>query len=85
MDYIHTEEETKNLESIVKLQKNCQLVIVEGMLENYCFAITNEINSCRDHQWMLKPLDKRSLGNKYPHSLKYHSSLSNYKGKNILL
>lgn len=62
------------------LPKNCQSVDVEGMIENYHFVITNEIiDSGKDHQWLLKLLDKRLLGNKYLHSIT--GSLMVTKGK----
>lgn len=46
-------------------------------LENYHFAITNEItDSDKDHQWILTPLHERYFGQQY------HST--NCKGKDLV-
>lgn len=52
-------------------------------LENYHFVITSEItNLGRDHQRMLKLLDKRLLRNIFT---QYHRLFDNYKGENVPL
>lgn len=52
-------------------------------LENYHFVITNDsTDSGRDHQWMLKLLDERLLGNIFTQC---HRLFDNHKGENVPL
>lgn len=61
MDYnaVSKNEESISLQFNIREFPACK----RGRRDSYYFAITNEIiDSGRDHQWMLKPLDKRVVG-----------------------